>query len=295
MVMDQKGFISHIDTALANIIWECIENDFATTAIISTREQISFSSPKTSNSRENKKLTIFLYNITEETVAGNTDASFALHYLVTPFTGEDKDGHLLLERIIQMFLDKPFLEVSDAENKRELTVKIDSLSLKELSRLWMMLDTPLRLSVSLTVSSAESLHNPQTQIKKDAAPQIEGIGKSHVAQLYQAVLKTFTEQSAGWRNRNMLVKQWVLQDFEKNSSMSVDEVQSMLSSLGDKLEHGESATQFTKPLNQLARYYQHQLDELKGLHKISHKQTENIETITAWIKDIKALVDALAT
>jgi len=31
------------------------------------------------------------------------------------------------------------------------------------------------------------------------------------------------------------------------------------------------------------------------LQKISHKQTENIETITAWIKDVKALVEALTT
>jgi hypothetical protein len=293
--MDQKDLISHVDTALANLIWECIENDSATTATVSTREQISFSSPKTAISRGNKKLTIFLYNITEETVAGNTNASFALHYLITPFTENDKDDHALLAKIIQMFLDKPFLEVADAENKSELAVKIDSLSLKELSRLWMALDAPLRLSVSLTVSSAEPLRNSQTQMTTEETPQTQELHTNRVTQLYQAVLKTFTEQSAGWRNRNMLVKQWVLQDFEKNSSMSVDEVQSMLSSLGDKLEHGESATQFTKSLNQLARYYQHQLDELKGLHKISHKQTENIETITTWIKDVKALVDALAT
>jgi len=68
----------------------------------------------------------------------------------------------------------------------------------------------------------------------------------------------------------------------------------MLGSLGEKLENGESATQFIKPLNQLAEFYQHQLDELKGMNKISHRQTENIEIITTWINDVKALVETLS-
>jgi hypothetical protein len=307
MIMDQKGFISKVDTALAKLVWGCIENDSAATAIISSQEQISFSSPKTANTRANKKLSIFLYNITEETAPKNMpppkDGSrklasrlpFALHYLVTPFTGNEKDDHVLLEKIIQMFLDKPLISVADAKNTNELTVKIDSLSLDELSRLWTALDAPLRLSVSLTVSVSNPFHNPQTQMTEVvAAPQTLALETSQIIQLYHAVLKTFTEQSTAWRSRNMVLRQWVLQDFQKNSGMNVEEMQNMLNSLGDKLEHRESSAQFIKPLNQLAGYYQHQLDELKGLHKISHKQTENLETITMWIKDVRALVEEIA-
>lgn len=306
--MDQKGFIYAADTALTDSIWGCIKYDSAAIQIVSSQDLISFSSPKTANTRGNKKLSIFLYNIVEETSAKNmpprqdgstklaTIASFALHYLVTPFTGNEKDDHALLEKIIQMLLAKPLIGIADGEINVELVVKINSLSLDDLNRLWMALDTPLRLSVSLTVSSAESLHNSQTQITAAVAePQIQSLDTSHVAQLYQAVLKTFTEQSTGWRNRNMVVKQWVLQDFQKNSGMTVEEMLNMLNNLGNKLEQHELVAQFIKPLNQLAGYYQRQLDELKGLQKISHKQTENIETITAWIKDVKALVEALTT
>ena len=221
---------------------------------------------------------------------------FALHYVVTPFTGNEKDDHLLLEKIIQMLLSKPLNGVADNENNIELAVKIDSFSLDELSRLWIALDAPLRLSVSLTVSSSESLYNPKTQMTDAAAapqtPALETI--QMITQLYLAVLKTFTEQSTGWRNRNMVVRQWVLQDFQKNSGMTVEEMHSVLNSLGDKLEHGESTVQSIKQLNQLAGYYQHQLDELKGLQKVTHKQAENIETITLWIRDVKALVEALS-
>lgn len=306
--MGQKGFISDADKALANLIWNSLQNESAAEKIISSQEQISFSSPKNASIRGNRKLSIFLYNITEESVLKNVppqgdDTSklvfgvpFALHYLVTPFTGNEKDDHALLEIIIQMFLANPLIDVVDAGNTVEASVKIDSLSLDELTRLWLALDTPLRLSVSLTISSAEPLQHLQTQTT-DAPVALKNLslGTNHVTQIYQAVLKTFTEQSTGWRNRNMVVKQWVLQDFQKNSGMTVEEMQNMLNSLEGKMGHGESTEQFIKPLNQLAGYYQHQLDELKGLHKISHKQTENIEAITSWIKDIKSLVEALSS
>jgi hypothetical protein len=307
--MDQTGFISHVDTALADLIWGCIKDDSAATTMLSSQEQISFSSPKTASTKGNKKLTIFLYNITEETVAKNmsppedgtrkikSTSSFALHYLVTPFTGNEKDDHVLLEKIIEMFLAQPLIGIANAQNNITVAAKMDSFSLDDLSRLWMALDAPLRLSVSLTVSSAsESRFSSNVQVTAvDAAPQKATVDSNNVTQLYQAVLKTFTEQSAGWRNRNMVVKQWVFQDFQKNTGLTVEEMQNMFNSLGDKLSRGESTEQSIRPLNQLAGYYQHQLDELKGLNKISHKQTENIETITAWIKDIKALAEALSS
>ena len=93
-----------------------------------------------------------------------TQPTFALRYLVTPFTGNDKDDHLLLEKIIHIFLATPPIVSSDEKNNIGLTVKIDSLSLDELSKLWIALGAPLRLSVSLTVSSAEPLYDSQTQV-----------------------------------------------------------------------------------------------------------------------------------
>ena len=91
----------------------------------------------------------------------------------------------------------------------------------------------------------------------------------------------------------MLVKQWVLQDFEKNTNMTMEEMLTTLNNLGDKLEQHGSKAQFIKPLNILAGYYEHQLNELKGLHKITRGQGENIETVSAWIKEVKDLVEAL--
>ena len=62
--------------------------------------------------------------------------------------------------------------------------------------------------MSLTVSAAESLHNPQTQIIGCRICLLKHLYLTQImsTQLYQTVLKTFTEQSTGWRNRNMVVK-----------------------------------------------------------------------------------------
>jgi hypothetical protein len=309
--MSQKAFISDVNKALANLIWNGIENDPAAKNIISSREQISFCSPKATDTQGNRKLSIFLYNIiSEEKAAENmpptvdysrkrtNHTTFALRYLVTPSTGNDKDDHALLEKIIHMLLATRPIVSSDEENNVGLTVKIDSLSLDELSKLWIALGAPLRLSVSLTVSPAEPLYDPQAQVKVTSATvasQTPALDTKHVTQLYQAVLKTFTEQSSGWRNRNMLVKQWLFQNFKKDTDMTVEEMLITLNSLGGKLDQHGSTAQFIKPLNLLARYYEHQLDQLKGLQKVSHKQTENLETINTWIKDVETLMEALGS
>jgi len=136
----------------------------------------------------------------------------------------------------------------------------------------------------------------QTQVQNvTVALQTPSLETKHIAQLYQAVLKTFAEQSNGWRNRNMLAKQWVLQDFKKNTDMTVEEMLTTLNSLGGTLEQNGSIAQFVKTLNLLASYYKHQLDQLKGMQKVSRNQNENLETINAWIKQVETLVEALGS
>ncbi len=302
--MVQKAFISDSDRALADLIWNSIKNEPATKNVVSSQEQISFSSPKATGTRGTRKLSIFLYNITEEKASGNTRSTedcsskntmpFVLHYLVTPSTGNDKDDHALLEEIIHAILAVPPIVNSGEENNVEFTTKIDSLSLEELNKLWLALDAPLRLSVGLTVSFAKLHTDTQAQVKvASAAPQAPVVDAKQVTQLYLSVLKTFTEQATGWKKHNMVVKQWVLQNFEKITEMTVDEMLITLNNLGDKLEQHGSTAQFIKPLNQLVGYYQHQLDQLKGMHKVSHGQAENIKTINTWINDVKALLEAL--
>ena len=107
------------------------------------------------------------------------------------------------------------------------------------------------------------------------------------------MFKTFVEQSGGWKSRNIFQRQWILRDFKKNTEMSVDEMLTILKELGDKLELHMSTAQFIDPLNRLAAYYEHQQELLKGFEKIQKKQAENLEIIAGWIRDVKALLEAL--
>ncbi|HUK85231.1 MAG TPA: Pvc16 family protein [Candidatus Acidoferrum sp.] len=303
--MVQKDFITVADRALANYIWNKIKTASTTKNIILSQEQISFSSPK--DNQETRKISIFLYKIVEETAGISISPSandpestnqpyFVLSYLVTPFTGNDKDNHTLIEKIICLVLTTPQLDTADDVSNLQFKVKIDSLSLDELTKLWIALGVPLRLSLSLTISTFEPLYDSLRQgINDNLAIQTSTIETRNVTQSYQVVLKTFTEQSTGWMNRNMLIKQWVLQEFKKNTGMTVEEMLSNLNHLGDKLAQHQPTIQFKKTLNLLAGYYQHQLDELKGMPKLSQKQTKNIETVTTWINDINALVEVLTS
>jgi RNase adaptor protein for sRNA GlmZ degradation len=115
----------------------------------------------------------------------------------------------------------------------------------------------------------------------------------NVNPLYQAVLKTFTEQSDGWKKRNIVFRQWLFQNFKKTTDMSVEEMRLSLNSLGDKLARHESTDQFIKPLTQLNAYYKQQLDQLKGMDKVSRNQGENLETVKEWVAQVDALLEAL--
>ena len=75
MIMGQKAFISDADLALANFIWNGIKNGPAAKNMVSSQEQISFSSPKATSAHGNRKLSIFLYNITEETAKRNMSST----------------------------------------------------------------------------------------------------------------------------------------------------------------------------------------------------------------------------
>ena len=101
------------------------------------------------------------------------------------------------------------------------------------------------------------------------------------------------EQSEGWKKRNLFERQWVSRDFKKNTGRSIDEMQVTLKVLGENLKSRRRTAEFVKPLSQLAAYYEHQQEQLKGFEKDPNKLQENLKIIDGWIKDAKALTQAL--
>lgn len=119
--------------------------------------------------------------------------------------------------------------------------------------------------------------------------------QGNTMELYEPVLKTYLEQSEGWKKRNLFERQWVSRDFKKNTGRTVDEMQATLKALGNVLKNQASTKEFIEPLNNLAAYYVHQQDQLKGYEKDQKKLQENMKVIDNWIKDTKALIQALSS
>jgi NAD(P)-dependent dehydrogenase (short-subunit alcohol dehydrogenase family) len=126
------------------------------------------------------------------------------------------------------------------------------------------------------------------------APSLEPSAPStETDELYKGVMKTYSEQSDGWKKRNLFERQWVARDFKKNTGMSIDEMLAALKAMEDKMNKQISLQSAIEILKKLATYYKHQQDQLKGFEKDPHILEKNLKTIDGWILEIKSLIAAL--
>jgi NAD(P)-dependent dehydrogenase (short-subunit alcohol dehydrogenase family) len=146
--------------------------------------------------------------------------------------------------------------------------------------------------IPLTIEEEKEVKSQETEQKQQSQTTEPNENKSKPG-LYQEVLKTYLEQSEGWKKRNLFERQWVSRDFKKTTGLSIDEMQTTLKALGNNLYANTSTAEFIEPLNQLADYYVHQQEQLKGFEKNPKKLEENLKIIEGWVKDAKALVNAL--
>jgi NAD(P)-dependent dehydrogenase (short-subunit alcohol dehydrogenase family) len=147
--------------------------------------------------------------------------------------------------------------------------------------------------VPLTEQEENQVEEKPNQTQE--APKAKISENRSIGDLYEAVSKTYTEQSEGWRKRNLFERQWISRDFKKTTGMSIDEMQTTLKALGNSLKNNTSKAEFIAPLNQLAGYYEHQQEQLRGFEKNPQKLEANLKIIDCWVKDAKALVQTLTS
>jgi hypothetical protein len=83
-------------------------------------------------------------------------------FLFAPISDDDTLNHLLIGRVLQHFLDEPFVMMAAGQPVGDsfggaspaLRVKPDMLTVEQLSQLWNALSTPYRLSIALLVDTA---------------------------------------------------------------------------------------------------------------------------------------------
>lgn len=103
--------------------------------------------------------------------------------------------------------------------------------------------------------------------------------------LCREVRATLAEQSAGWAERPLFERQWVVRDFRKHAGMPVEHWLELLGRLEERLAAGdaEGALALRVPVGQLAAYYEHMLSTARGyLQKEPDKLAEAEQAIGAW-------------
>jgi len=177
--------ISNVNKTLVSLLWNSIKDDSQVNSIVTSEDEISLSSPK--GIPQDKKLSLFLYQIsefssmrniakpsTDPDKTGHFPVYLALHYLITPYTQNPESDHILLGKTIQVFSDNAILrgsllQGSLADNNSDLKLLMDSLTIDDLNKLWSVIGTEYRLSISYSVAPIPIELTP----KEEAARVIE--------------------------------------------------------------------------------------------------------------------------
>lgn len=163
--MSNYNVISAVSNELRGILWQAYQADATIGNLVPSEQAIAFTNPTQTALETDKRLSLWLYRITENEFVKNqpplrrngpdtlTDPPLALNlfYLITPFApaGQTDGDHLLLGATMQVLYDHAIIPLQQAAGPvfEELRVVFCRLTLEELTRIWEALREPYRLSV----------------------------------------------------------------------------------------------------------------------------------------------------
>lgn len=172
--MSDYMVLAAVSEALRQILWEAYNADPVVRSIVGTEAAIVFRNPTETAREPSNRLSLWLYQITENEHVKNqprlraaqqpappppgTNARVAeqlpplalnLSFLVTPFAASAEGDHILLGKTLQVLYDNAIILLQDMANNisEELRLIFCRLSLEELTRIWEALREPYRLSV----------------------------------------------------------------------------------------------------------------------------------------------------
>jgi phage tail sheath protein FI len=117
----------------------------------------------------------------EQGVASSPAVFLELHYLIAPYTQNSESDQKLLGKIMQIFaenptLPKPIPQGKAIGNSAELKIIMEPFSIKDLNKLWTMLRTPFKLSVSYIVSPVRVKTSQPKEIDLKNTPEYSAPG-----------------------------------------------------------------------------------------------------------------------
>lgn len=173
--MSSYGVVAAVSEVLRRILWEQFDADPVVRAIVGSESAIVFRNPTETARDAANRLSVWLYQITENEFIKNQpplhrretqsaifppgetreSAPLALNlfYLLTPFSLTSEADNLLIGKTMQILYDNSTIFVRDqvAELSEELRIIFCRLSLEELTRIWEALKEPYRLSICYEV------------------------------------------------------------------------------------------------------------------------------------------------
>ena len=169
--MSSSHIIWTVSRSLQQILWEECQTDTVLNNIMGSAAAIVLSNPTDVQRDAANKLSLWLYQITENEYVKNQPPMRAngdntsqmaplalnLFYLITPFAGPPAElDQLLLGKIMQVLYDNAILLVRNTPGGdfEELRIVLCRLTLEELTRIWEALREPYRLSVCYQIRVA---------------------------------------------------------------------------------------------------------------------------------------------
>lgn len=170
--------VAAVSEELRRLLWEAYQVDDTIHSIVDTDAAIVFSNPTETARDSANRLSLWLYQVTENEFVknqpmgrgnGNAQLRFPplalnLFYLVTPFAPSGRSDHILLGKTMQVMYDNAITLLRNAEDGTadELRIVLCRLTLEELTRIWEALREPYRLSVcyQVRVTRIDSLRLP---------------------------------------------------------------------------------------------------------------------------------------
>ena len=165
--MSSYMVLAAVSNALRSILWEDFDEDSVIRPIVGSESAIVFANPTETARDSANRLSLWLYQITENEHLKNqpptrsnghgsrpiTPMAVNLYYLITPFATSGQANHLLLGKAMQVLYDNAIIRLQEPADEvaEELRVIFCRLSLEELTRIWEALQEPYRLSVCYQV------------------------------------------------------------------------------------------------------------------------------------------------
>lgn len=109
--------------------------------------------------------------------------------------------------------------------------------------------------------------------------------------LCRSVRTTLAEQSAGWKDRSIFERQWLIRTFRQKASLPVDEWLGVLAQLEAALQRQDSTAlaMINAPLDRLAAYYDHLHEMAKGYVKDPVQLDEQLRIVRSWQLEVEQL------